>query len=183
MMEANEPLLDAALRNAREAEVLASEIGKNKGIKFYIAGPVSGIDGKNRAAFKDAAELITSNGHIALYTQLLPDGLSEADYMKFAHAMLEVCDAVVLLPRWSLSVGAVAEYHWIEKLDKPVVRVEHMPAILRWTGSTQRRLIEQASNEVRAMVRGDDRLRWQLTAERGEYVEPAKTRVSITANK
>lgn len=125
-------------------------------LKFYIAGPVSGVDGKNRAAFKGAADLITSNGHIALYTQLLPEGLSEADYMKFAHAMLEVCDVVLLLPRWSLSVGAIAEYHWAEKLEKKVVRLEHMPVILRWKGSMQKRLIAQATSDVRAMVKGGD---------------------------
>lgn len=125
-------------------------------LKFYIAGPVSGVDGKNRAAFKDAADLITSNGHIALYTQLLPEGLSEADYMKFAHAMLEVCDVVLLLPRWSLSVGAIAEYHWAEKLEKKIVRLEHMPMILRWKGSMQKQLIAQATSEVRAMVKGGD---------------------------
>lgn len=123
---------------------------------FYIAGPVSNVDDGNFQSFKEVANQISEAGHIALYTSLLPKGLSEADYMKFAHAMLEVCDVVVLLPRWSLSDGATAEYHWAVKLDKPIIRKEHLPKILTWWNSDSHRgrLLSAASNEVKEMVSG-----------------------------
>ncbi|MGY6511912.1 DUF4406 domain-containing protein [Vibrio parahaemolyticus] len=99
--------------------------------KFYIAGPVSGQPNDNFEAFKNVADQITESGNIALCTSLLPKGMSEPEYMKFAHAMLEVCDVVVLLPRWSMSDGATAEYYWAVKLGKKIVRQEHLPLIFR----------------------------------------------------
>ncbi|EGR3042601.1 DUF4406 domain-containing protein [Vibrio parahaemolyticus] len=118
--------------------------------KFYIAGPVSKEPGGNYAAFKQVADQITESGHIALYTSLLPQGMSEEEYMKFAHAMLEVCDVVVLLHRWSMSDGAVAEFHWAVKLGKNIIREEQLPLVF------QRRNVDSVlcavTNEVVEMV-------------------------------
>ncbi|CAK2031785.1 hypothetical protein VCRA2128O305_330002 [Vibrio crassostreae] len=125
--------------------------------KFYIAGPVSSVVDGNYQSFKEVAVQISEAGHIALYTSILPKGLSEADYMKFAHSMLEVCDVVVLLPRWSLSAGATAEYYWADKLNKPVVRSEHLDVILRHWNIRGNHMLYVAANEVRAMIQGGDR--------------------------
>ncbi|MDF4490323.1 DUF4406 domain-containing protein, partial [Vibrio parahaemolyticus] len=126
--------------------------------KFYIAGPVSKEPGGNYAAFKQVADQITESGNIALYTSLLPQGMSEAEYMKFAHAMLEVCDVVVLLPRWSMSDGAVAEFHWAVKLDKPIIFVSHLTNVLRYLGSEPHctRLLFHASKDVKERFNGSD---------------------------
>ena len=122
-------------------------------MKFYIAGPVSGQPNHNFEAFKNVADQVTESGNIALCTSLLPKGMSEPEYMKFAHAMLEVCDVVVLLPRWSMSDGAIAEYHWAVKLGKKVVRQEHLPLVFRhW--NNRGRLLEIANREVVEMVSG-----------------------------
>ncbi|ENQ1627737.1 DUF4406 domain-containing protein [Vibrio vulnificus] len=118
-----------------------------------MAGPVSKEPGGNYAAFKKVADQITESGHIALYTSLLPQGMSEEEYMKFAHAMLEVCDVVVLLHRWSMSDGAVAEFHWAVKLGKKIVRQEHLPLIFRhWHKRDV--LLQEATQEVLGMVSG-----------------------------
>ncbi|MDC5723111.1 DUF4406 domain-containing protein [Vibrio europaeus] len=125
-------------------------------MKFYIAGPVSGQPNHNAEAFNSVADQITDSGNAALYTSLLPKGMSEPEYMKFAHAMLEVCDVVVLLPRWSMSEGATAEFHWAVKLGKKIVRQEHLPVLLRYWFCTERRdcLLNSATKEVRDMVSG-----------------------------
>lgn len=121
--------------------------------KFYIAGPVSGQPNHNVEAFKSVADQITDSGNAALYTSLLPKGMSEPEYMKFAHAMLEVCDVVVLLPRWSMSEGATAEFHWAVKLGKKIVRQEHLPLIFRhW--HKRDILLQEATKEVLGMVSG-----------------------------
>ncbi len=126
--------------------------------KFYIAGPVSNQQDGNYARFKSAADQISESGNIALHTSLLPRGMSEAEYMKFSHAMLEVCDVVVLLPRWSMSDGAVAEYHWAVKLDKPIIFVSHLPTVLRWWNSKchRSRLLFHASKDVKERYNGSD---------------------------
>jgi hypothetical protein len=121
--------------------------------KFYIAGPVSGQPNHNVEAFKSVADQITESGNAALYTSLLPKGMSEPEYMKFAHAMLEVCDVVVLLPRWSMSEGATAEFYWAVKLGKKIVRQEHLPLIFRhW--HKRDILLQEATQEVLGMVSG-----------------------------
>ena len=115
--------------------------------KFYIAGPVSGQPNHNFEAFKRVADQIANSGNAALYTSLLPKGMSEPEYMKFAHAMLEVCDVVVLLPRWSMSEGATEEFHWAVKLGKKIVRQEHLPLIFRhW--HKRDILLQEATTEV-----------------------------------
>jgi len=122
-------------------------------MKFYIAGPVSDQPNYNVEAFKSVSDLIADSGNAALYTSLLPKGMSEPEYMKFAHAMLEVCDVVVLLPRWSMSEGAVAEFHWAVKLGRKIVRQEHLPLIFRhW--HKRDILLKEATNEVLGMVSG-----------------------------
>ncbi|WP_050498048.1 DUF4406 domain-containing protein [Vibrio parahaemolyticus] len=118
--------------------------------KFYIAGPVSKETSGNYAAFKQVADQITESGHIALYTSLLPQGMSEEEYMKFAHAMLEVCDVVVLLHRWSMSDGAVAEFHWAVKLGKNIIREEHLPLVFQHHNVDS--VLCAATNEVVEMV-------------------------------
>lgn len=118
--------------------------------KFYIAGPVSKEPGGNYAAFKQVADQITESGHIALYTSLLPQGMSEEEYMKFAHAMLEVCDVVVLLHRWSMSDGAVAEFHWAVKLGKNIIREEQLPLVFQHRNVDS--VLCAATNEVVEMV-------------------------------
>jgi hypothetical protein len=117
--------------------------------KIYIAGPVSNQTDGNFQAFKEVADQITEAGHIPLYTSLLPKGMSEPDYMKFAHSMLEVCDFVVLLPKWTLSDGAMAEYYWAKKLGKPTLPQIHLSAML-W--QVREPLIHKFSRELQERI-------------------------------
>lgn len=85
-------------------------------MKIYIAGPMTGIPEYNRPAFFQAAEDIAGQGHIPLNPAVLPDGLSEPDYMCVCLAMLQRADAVHMLDGWRNSQGARAEYGLARKL-------------------------------------------------------------------
>ncbi|GKV89312.1 DUF4406 domain-containing protein [Pectobacterium carotovorum] len=85
-------------------------------MKIYISGPMTGIADFNRPAFNSVAEKITANGHAALNPAALPDGLEQSEYMLICMAMLQVADAILLLPEWEKSLGAQAEFALAQKL-------------------------------------------------------------------
>ena len=85
--------------------------------KIYIAGPMTGYDNFNRDEFNSAAEKLTSKGHVALNPAILPDGLSQAEYMQICISMLQMCDGILLLKGWKKSAGARAEYALAKKLE------------------------------------------------------------------
>ena len=85
-------------------------------MKIYIAGPMSGMADFNRPAFFAAASEIAASGDIPLNPAVLPDGLSEANYMLIALTLLQCADAIYLLDGWLSSAGARAEYALAEKL-------------------------------------------------------------------
>ena len=84
--------------------------------KIYIAGPMSGLPGFNRAAFHAAELALINSGHVVLNPARLPHGLTEPQYMQIAIAMLQVCDTILLLDGWQQSQGARAEHALAEKL-------------------------------------------------------------------
>lgn len=96
-------------------------------MKTYIAGPMSGLPGFNRPAFFAAAAEIAASGDTPLNPAVLPDGLSEADYMMISLAMLQRADAIYLLDGWRSSAGARAEYALAEKLGIEVLFQELKP--------------------------------------------------------
>lgn len=85
-------------------------------MKIYIAGPMSGLVEFNRPEFMFTAAKLTGSGHTVLNPAILPDGLSQAEYMDICLAMLRCADAIYLLDDWESSLGAVAEKALAEKL-------------------------------------------------------------------
>lgn len=85
-------------------------------MKIYIAGPMSGLCDFNRPEFNRVAATIVSAGHVALNPAILPDGLSQADYMAVCIAMIQRCDAILMLNGWQDSDGAKAECALAKKL-------------------------------------------------------------------
>lgn len=85
-------------------------------MKIYIAGPMTGLPNFNRHAFHQASLQLSSQGHIALNPAVLPDGLTQAEYMDVCLAMLRCADAIYLLDGWKLSAGARVERALAEKL-------------------------------------------------------------------
>lgn len=93
-------------------------------MKVYIAGPMTGLPDYNRPAFNAAAKILSQCGEIVLNPAVLPDGMRHEEYMTICLAMVEVCDAVMLLPGWEQSVGAQMEHKRARELGKEVIEIE-----------------------------------------------------------
>ncbi|WP_182310687.1 DUF4406 domain-containing protein [Aeromonas media] len=91
--------------------------------KVYIAGPMSGLPEFNRPAFFTMAERVKAKGFIALNPAILPDGLTQPEYMAICIEMVKMADRILLLPGWQKSDGAKAEYALARKLGKAVQEV------------------------------------------------------------
>ncbi|CAI1970441.1 DUF4406 domain-containing protein [Serratia marcescens] len=85
--------------------------------KVYIAGPMTGLPDFNRPAFFAMAECIKAAGGIPLNPAILPDGLSQAEYMDICIAMIRCATRVVFLKGWESSLGARAEMALAVKLN------------------------------------------------------------------
>ncbi|RAP70321.1 hypothetical protein ACZ87_02877 [Candidatus Erwinia dacicola] len=77
---------------------------------------MSGYDQFNRPAFHAAERNLIQKTFIVLNPAMLPDGLSQAQYMDICLAMLRCADAVYMLAGWEESAGARAEYALAQKL-------------------------------------------------------------------
>jgi len=90
-------------------------------MKIYIAGPMTGLPHFNRPAFQQAAINLSFEKHVPLNPAILPDGLTEADYMAVGITMLQRTDAIFLLTGWQFSAGARAEHALALKLGLEVI--------------------------------------------------------------
>ena len=96
-------------------------------MRVYLAGPMRGIPGNNSLAFAQAAKLLRGQGHEVWspseHDEELGVGASNASIGSvFARDLHAVCtlEAVVLLPGWRKSHGAVLERHAADVTRKRV---------------------------------------------------------------
>lgn len=93
-------------------------------MKIYIAGPMRGVE-DYRERFAAAAQVLESHGHTVLNPAVLPAGLGGWNtYMKLCYQMIDLCDAVAMLPGWEKSTGACLERGYAIGIDKLVVEYE-----------------------------------------------------------
>ncbi len=92
--------------------------------KIYIAGPMTGYESFNREAFTKRAHMLKAKGYIALNPAILPDGLTQPEYMQICLSMVMCADAIYLLKGWDESKGALAELSLAEKLVLEVIEEE-----------------------------------------------------------
>ena len=83
-------------------------------MRIYISGPITGTtDYKER--FAAAEQAINAAGYVAInpakVNAQLPE-LSHGDYMKTSLAMLDMCEAIFLLPGWQESKGCAIEFEY-----------------------------------------------------------------------
>lgn len=90
-------------------------------MKTYIAGPMTGYENFNRDAFFSEAQKQHNLGHVVLNPAILPDGLSQADYMQIDLQMVMVAERIVMLRGWEKSEGAIAEHALATKLGHEIV--------------------------------------------------------------
>lgn len=100
--------------------------------KIYISGPMTGYANFNREAFNDEADRIKAGGLVPLNPAILPDGLSQFEYMDICMAMLRCADAIFMLPGWQKSDGAKAELALAKKLK--IKAYDVMPGWARMHG-------------------------------------------------
>ena len=67
-------------------------------MKIYIAGKIAG-DRRYRAKFREAAKALEEVGHVVLNPATLPDGLTDADYMRICMAMVDAADLAWIVLR------------------------------------------------------------------------------------
>lgn len=89
-------------------------------MKLYIAGKITG-DKEYRKKFAAKEKELKEKGRIILNPAMLPKGLDKGEYMRICFAMIDVADAVVLLPDYRQSAGAMVEYAYSIYVDKPVL--------------------------------------------------------------
>jgi nucleoside 2-deoxyribosyltransferase len=89
--------------------------------KIYIAGPMTGYENFNRDSFNSAANCCLDNGAVPLNPAILPDGLTQGQYMDICFAMIRAADAIYLLKGYEESKGAMAELAYAEKLELEII--------------------------------------------------------------
>lgn len=78
-------------------------------MKIYISGPMTGLPDFNYPAFHAEAARLRALGYHVENPAENPPQSSWAAYMKQACAQMLTCDAIAVLPNWSLSKGSRIE--------------------------------------------------------------------------
>lgn len=77
-------------------------------MKIYISGPITGVPGYYER-FDAGARAVRRRGHTPVNPARHPEGLTRREYMRMDLMDLMASDAVLMLPGWDHSGGAVVE--------------------------------------------------------------------------
>ena len=89
-------------------------------MKIYIAGPITGTP-DYKDTFSQAEKDLQHRGYMVMNPTVLPEGFEHEEYMRICYAMVDVCDAVYMLPNWERSKGAQLEFLYAQEEGKLVV--------------------------------------------------------------
>lgn len=85
----------------------------------YISGPITGVH-NYREVFEKVEDLLSDLGFIPLSPARLPQGMTNEAYMRIDFAMIDSADAVLFLPGYEQSRGAMLEFKYCCYTDKKV---------------------------------------------------------------
>ena len=86
-------------------------------MKIYIAGKITG-DQNYAVKFAEKAGLLTGCGYTVLSPTILPEDMSQGDYLRICFAMIDAADVVFFFPDWVESEGARLERKYCEYTGK-----------------------------------------------------------------
>ena len=98
---------------------------------IYLSGPIKGVEDYERA-FEDAEKRFQCQDQVVLNPARLLKGTEDRDCLPVCLQLVELADAVVLLPGWERSLGATTEALYALRQDKMVFNIEGRP--VRWKG-------------------------------------------------
>lgn len=115
-------------------------IGENP-MKIYLSGPMTGKPNLNKELFDHYERLLKEEGYEVVnpHNNQLPQarllkflelmGVKKSKVMYIAYMVMDMlhiikCDAIVMLPGWSLSRGSTLECIWAMTLDKDFICLE-----------------------------------------------------------
>lgn len=88
----------------------------------YLSGPMTGYDDDNFPAFNAAAAVLRSYGHVVLNPAETGGGtkaLTRTQFLYIDVGYVQAAEAIVMLPGWEDSKGALLELHIAHALGKP----------------------------------------------------------------
>lgn len=97
-------------------------------MKYYLAGPMTGIENYNFPAFEEAARQLRERNLEILSPHEIDHGETQEtrgslDYKTYIKAGLDLllsCDAIILLPGWYNSRGCIMETSIANTLEYPI---------------------------------------------------------------
>lgn len=97
----------------------------------FISGPITGVP-RYYEAFEKAEDELTARGYIALSPSRLPQGMANEQYMRICLAMLDSADAVLFLPGYGGSKGAMVEHKVVRYTGKPYgTSIEELEEVMK----------------------------------------------------
>lgn len=121
---------------------------------IYVGGPITGVP-NYWEAFEQADDTLTGMGYTVLTPSYLPQGMTDAQYMRICLAMIDCADMVVFLHGHTDSKGCTVERKYCEYTGRPWV---NYPRSLTAKGSLRAsRDLEQLREKIEEVLsRGRD---------------------------